>query len=330
MGDGDAIAGSHEAEGSVLSEGDEHLLRFVVGRGDAGVEHWEAWVAAVGDIDEHSRPSFPMFPAAFARLDELGIDHEWLPRLRGAYRKEWVTSRVVESATKGASEVLDAAGVDHLVPIGAAVRQVTDAPLPRWDSPRLVVRWRDAPAALDALREAGWTEPSAPARRDPRAGLRRLRVLERRLRGPDDTEIVLADHLIHGRPGRRAGERVWGDARRHGPGRAHLPATRDLAQAAASYESGHESDLAVALLRLDALASSNGGVLEITTDRTPWHPADPLIDARLARLVEVTSTSVVRSEVDDRPPGDTGTRLGDVVAAVRRWGVAGLVRTLTR
>ena len=312
-----------------LSEGDERLLRFVIGRG-SGVEDWDAWVEQVGDIDDHSHASFPMFPAAYARLDDLGVEHEWMPRLRGAYRKEWVAARTVESTTLQAADVLDAAGIGHLVPAGAALREVTDAPLPRWESDRVTVRWDEAPHALDALGEAGWVESAGARRERPRPALRRVRVVERALRGPDGTEIVLADHMIPGRPGRRAGDRVWSDARPNGRGLAHLPAHRDLARAVASDVGSPESGLVVCLLRLAALASANDDVLEITVDRTPWHPLDPLVESRLARFESVSGARVMRSPIDDRAPTGVSSRLGDAVTAARRWGPVGVVRAIGR
>ena len=152
---------------------DEALLRFVLCpdlEREARLALWQRWADA-GDIDDHSSAAYDLFPAVYAALHDLDVDHRWIGRLKGVYRQAWTRNTLQRRTLADAAAVLDRSGIDHLDPRVGGGEDTLPLNEP---TPRLIVRWHDAGRARDALLEAGWQIGSAPD-----GGLGHLGVIQR-------------------------------------------------------------------------------------------------------------------------------------------------------
>src|SRR5205814_1172868 len=86
-------------------------------------------------------------------------------RLRGIYRREWLRANVLAERTKAVATVLREAGLEALFVEGAVVAARYYPALglrPSWYVD-VLARENDAPRALAALADAGWSAPDGDA-----------------------------------------------------------------------------------------------------------------------------------------------------------------------
>jgi len=307
---------------------DLDLLRFIVDPSDRAYEYWEAW-AGSGDIEDHSPDAFAMFPAAYRKLEQLGLEHPWRPRLRGVRRREWAHQQMRTAAVDEACTILEAAGVDHLLPIERSISLASDHLVVWRGDNRIVVRWHEIRAAMSTLVEAGWEVHRSPLRSDPR---RRLNVIDDGVRSPRGDWIALSDHHITPNAGRRGNERTWNAASSIDGSRSFVAAAADLARAVASDPTGGVESVDCAL-RLHALTAGPDQRLVITTEATSWRDADRFVDARIAWFESIGGRPIERVPVTDIAigPRSTKERLSTWRDVVVRWGgVTGSIRSFVR
>lgn len=132
--------------------------------GPEAVVAFRRWQALV-DLDLLPGSHYPLLPLIYRTLDQNGIDHPWLPRLRGIYRKMWYANQLTLRTVAGVVDAIEANGVEPMV-VDAAVLAPTVYPEPALrpiQPPALAVRTEDAGRAIDILRSLGWrAEPEAP------------------------------------------------------------------------------------------------------------------------------------------------------------------------
>ena len=105
--------------------------------------------------------SVALLPLVYRALVRAGIDDPLLPRLKGVYRKSWVTGRLLLARTRESAALLDAAGVHAVFLEGAvlATRFYPELGLRRSSAVDVLVDVADAEAARATLGRAGWVEP---------------------------------------------------------------------------------------------------------------------------------------------------------------------------
>ncbi len=132
--------------------------------GPEAVDAFRQWQALV-DLDHLPIGHYLLLPLIYRTLDQNGLDHPWLPRLRGIYRKVWYSNQLTLRSVASVIDAMGANGVEPLV-VDAAVLAPTVYPEPALrpiQPPALAARTEDAGRAIDILCSLGWrAEPEAP------------------------------------------------------------------------------------------------------------------------------------------------------------------------
>ena len=168
---GEECVRSVEREAVWPIEDDTTLVRIVAGPEVDRSAQWDAWAASV-DLDHLSPAAYGLLPALYAAMEPLGVEHPWMARLRGVYRREWTESRRHLASAEAVGAALAAAGIAHLDPADQQIaRVVGGASVQRLDRPRVVVDWWSAPKAIEVLAAAGWVSAQPAERQSAKARL---------------------------------------------------------------------------------------------------------------------------------------------------------------
>jgi hypothetical protein len=134
-------------------------LRAAVG---GEISDFTRWQAAV-DLDHLPPGHYLLLPLIYHHLARHDLEHPWLPRIRGVYRKLWYANQLDLGTVAEVVAALQAAGSDTLV-VGTAALATTVYPDPALRPIRLAeVVTSDPATALPALLAQGWrAEPAAP------------------------------------------------------------------------------------------------------------------------------------------------------------------------
>lgn len=147
----------------------ELLLRAALLAGEPALDAWAAW-RETADLDTLEAASRRLLPLLYRSLARLGVEHPWMPKLKGVYRHSWSRNQLSLRTLEGVLELLRARGIDFMVLKGAALladyyKDVGARPM---DDVDVIVRVKDAPAAFAALVQGGWrTWSEDPARYVP-------------------------------------------------------------------------------------------------------------------------------------------------------------------
>lgn len=145
------------------------LLCAALLTGAEAQEAFQIWQSTV-DLDRLPPDQFALLPLLYRNLERLGIDHPWLPRLKGVYRRAWYANQLALRSLAGVSGALDAEGIPLLIVGGAALAQSQVAemalrPIPMME---IIVPVDAADAALHRLTASGWrSRPPFPAPHHP-------------------------------------------------------------------------------------------------------------------------------------------------------------------
>jgi len=96
------------------SERQKLLLRTATAGGEESVEAWRRLRQRL-DLDRLELGSFPVLPLVHRRLDELGIEDSYMPRLAGIRRRTWTLNRLGLDALAPALRALEDAGGEPVV-----------------------------------------------------------------------------------------------------------------------------------------------------------------------------------------------------------------------
>lgn len=135
------------------------------GSSEAGaVDAFQQWQARV-DLDRLPAGHYPLLPLIYRTLHLNGVEHPWLPRLAGIYRKVWYANQLLLPAVAAVAAAMEASDVEPLV-VGGAALAPTVYPEPGLrpiQPPELAVRSEHAGSAIALLHSLGWrAEPEAP------------------------------------------------------------------------------------------------------------------------------------------------------------------------
>jgi hypothetical protein len=151
-----------------LTPADRALVRAALLPGTAAADAFAAWTAQC-DFDEVTYAQFTLLPLLYRNVEPLGIEHPWLPRIAGIYRRTWYANQLRLQALGQVLDALTAAEVRVLV-VGAAALaasaypDIGARPIPAL---ALLVSPESVDVALDRLSLLGWRVPQ------PRHGERR-------------------------------------------------------------------------------------------------------------------------------------------------------------
>ena len=182
------------------------LLDLVLAAPEDRSARFEDWADRV-DIDVLPDGSHGLLPAALRRCEAAGVDHPWMARLRGVYRRHWTAGQLARASAADARRVLGDRGIISLRPADQQLADALDDPTEfALGTVRVVVPWREADRAARALVEAGWRPD--PAASGPLSARGRLTWSTRRFDrngSPFELATFLNPHVIG--PRRDAG--VW-------------------------------------------------------------------------------------------------------------------------
>ncbi|CAN5682847.1 hypothetical protein BH18ACT13_BH18ACT13_10090 [soil metagenome] len=144
------------------------LLEVALGDQGAAVEAWRELRPRLL-LDTIELGSFQLLPLVYRNLTQAGLDDADLPRLKGVYRRAWVTNNLLVERTKESSAALAEAGVRALFVEGVAIasRFYPTLGLRPTSSIDVLVDEGDERAALAALAGAGWRAHSDVTGRRP-------------------------------------------------------------------------------------------------------------------------------------------------------------------
>jgi hypothetical protein len=140
------------------------LLRSALLSGEEAVAAFHAWQAMV-HLDHLPSELHGLLPLLYRNLEESGIEHPWLPRLKGIYRRAWYLHRAALHSLAPVLTALHAQDLPVLLVGGTALGQtVYPAPALRpHPISELVVPDGRVTQALAALHALGWRpEPASP------------------------------------------------------------------------------------------------------------------------------------------------------------------------
>ena len=143
----------------------ERLLRVALEDPEAAGASWQE-LRPHFSLDELERGSFELLPMIYRNLTRSGHEDPLLPRLKGIYRKTWVTNNLLVERTRDLGDALRDAGIRALFIEGVMVarRFYPELGLRPSSSVDVLVDDRDAAAALDGLAHAGWHERPGSAK----------------------------------------------------------------------------------------------------------------------------------------------------------------------
>jgi len=135
----------------------ELLLRAALLRGPDGLRAWESWRDGVRDIMALDAGSIRMLPLLYRTLESQQVDHPWMGRLRGTYRKAWYQNRMLLHRGAVVVRALTAAGLPTMVLKGAALapsvyEDIAQRPMNDVD---ILVRTGDLDAAMGIFADLG-------------------------------------------------------------------------------------------------------------------------------------------------------------------------------
>ena len=133
-------------------------------RPEVAVEAWKEVRPRVV-LDKLEAGSFELMPLIYRNLTLGGTDEPELPRLKGIYRKAWVSNTLLTERTKESAEVLAAADIAALFIEGVtlASRFYPELGLRPTAVIDIFVHNRDETVAVAQLARAGWTATESAA-----------------------------------------------------------------------------------------------------------------------------------------------------------------------
>lgn len=141
-----------------------NLLRAALLDGDAGAMVFQAWQTAA-ELDDLPAHLHALLPLLCRNLEALGVDHPWLPRLKGYYRRTWYANQVVLRALAEVMDRLATTGHPLLITGAAALAHTLypEVALRPIYTPEIVVPSDAADEAMGVLHTLGWrAEPASP------------------------------------------------------------------------------------------------------------------------------------------------------------------------
>lgn len=116
------------------------------------------------DLDLLERGTFEVLPLVYRSLVRAGVDDPDLPRLKGIYRKSWVTGSLLAERTAEAARALGGTEIPALFVEGVVLAQrfYPELGLRPTASIDVLVRHGDRARASAALARAGWSADASP------------------------------------------------------------------------------------------------------------------------------------------------------------------------
>jgi hypothetical protein len=134
------------------------LLRATLLSGPESLAAWDRWKLAV-DLDHLDAASVRLLPHLYRRLEGAGVRDPVMGRLKGTYRHTLYGNHLRLRSAAAALRELAQAGIATMVLKGAAlaVLYYRDVGLRPMDDVDVLVPTHQAGAAIDVLRQLGWT-----------------------------------------------------------------------------------------------------------------------------------------------------------------------------
>lgn len=142
---------------------EEQLLKAALLNGPQAVTAWNAWYAEA-DIDHLEPASFRLLPLLYHNLKPLGVEHPFMARMKGIYRRDWYRNQIL--LNEGAQVIKFLAGqkFQSLVLKGAAwsLLYYPDPGLRPIGDFDLLVPSYQALLIIKRLQAAGWGPAETP------------------------------------------------------------------------------------------------------------------------------------------------------------------------
>ena len=143
--------------GRLPSDEQRLMIEAALMRGPRAREAALSWLATA-DIARLGKASRRLLPLLCERFRLEGLEHPFLPVLKGVKRHTWYNNRLLFNKIEPVIRVLREAGIDVMVIKGAAltIEYYRDYSLRPMEDVDLLVRTEDASAAMDVLYRQGW------------------------------------------------------------------------------------------------------------------------------------------------------------------------------
>lgn len=133
------------------------LLRAALLSGTEARDAFQSWQSVI-DLDNLPPGQSTLSPLLYRNLQSLNIDHPWLPRLKGLYRRSWYANQLALRTLDAVINVLNASGTPTRIMGGAALARnlYPEAALRPIQSLEILVPPAMIGDALHQLQAAGW------------------------------------------------------------------------------------------------------------------------------------------------------------------------------
>lgn len=153
------ITNSEAAAGGTWARPEHKLmLRACLLDGDEARQSWEAWVQQT-DFDQIDSASFRMVPLLYRNLQELGITHPLMERMKSVYRHTWYRNQLISHRVIKLVTLFQSEDIEVMVFKGIAIQELYygDKGMRPMNDFDLMVHEQDVDKAHALLSAQGWT-----------------------------------------------------------------------------------------------------------------------------------------------------------------------------
>lgn len=143
----------------------ELLLRACIFSAGPGLQAWEQWKDSV-DLDDIDWASFRLLPMLYRKLSLQGVQDPLMGKLKGIYRYNWAKNQRLIHRTATLLKLFQDHSIETILLKGGAMSlfYYEDSGLRFMDDFDFMVKFCDAPRALDLIQNTGWV-PEIPTPR---------------------------------------------------------------------------------------------------------------------------------------------------------------------
>lgn len=171
------------------------LLRAALLDGDAGTRAFQAWQSTT-ELDDLPPQQHALLPMLYHKIEASGIDHPWLSRLKGYYRRTWYANQMTLRVLGEVLDRLSAVNLPCMV-VGASALAHSLYPevgLRPIHTPEILVPFSVVGEAMRILQDMGWQVQ--PASRHVHRPAFLTAVVSRRFVNNQGQSFTLGWHVV--------------------------------------------------------------------------------------------------------------------------------------
>jgi hypothetical protein len=142
---------------TLLSPAHRWLLQAIFLSGPAAISAWEQWHTHA-DFEALDWGSYQLLPLLYQNLIQLGVEHPWMPRMKGVQRLFWCKNQASLAAFQAVAAALTQMEIAPILVTPVGIRNHPRfQPSGQFQPLNLQLTPAQAPAAIATLKPLGWT-----------------------------------------------------------------------------------------------------------------------------------------------------------------------------